>query len=257
MVVLHDFNGLIDYFKRRIVCFKSKARHYMLKSILPTALMTFFVLTTISGCSTIKKDDKPKVVDLKILTSKHTNPDEENAPSPLLVDMYEIKNSTDFLMLDYLDFPNILEDSSAISDDKDRRGIEAPKYSWILQPNNFLVEEIAVSETIEYLGVLAHYQNIQESDWRFVFKKQKPKSSTDYYLYLYVDSNTIKQLSKDEMNQKLKEYAKSNPNDSRFTKSGRLKQQKKDYSKGVFIQDMTPTLPKDAQKITLKIQENK
>lgn len=229
----------------------------MLKSILPTALMIFFVLTTISGCSTIKKDDKPKVVDLKILTSKHTNPDEENAPSPLLVDMYEIKNSTDFLMLDYLDFPNILEDSSAISDDKDRRGIEAPKYSWILQPNHFLVEEIAVSETIEYLGVLAHYQNIQESDWRFVFKKQKPKSSTDYYLYLYVDSNTIKQLSKDEMNQKLKEYAKSNPNDSRFTKSGRLKQQKKDYSKGVFIQDMTPTLPKDAQKITLKIQENK
>ena len=229
----------------------------MLKSTLCTTLLIFLMSSTVSGCSLLRKNDKPKVVDLRILTSKHTNPDEKNVPSPLLMDVHEIKNSTDFLMLDYLDFPNILEDSSKISDDKDKKRIESPKYSWILQPNYFLAEEIAVSENIEYLGVLAHYQNIQESDWRFVFKKQKPKSSTDYYLYLYVDSNTIKQLSKDEMNQKLKEYAKSNPNDSRFTKSGRLKKQKKDYSKGIFIQDVAPILPKNTQQITPKTQENK
>lgn len=208
----------------------------MLKNFFFTLLL-FLYFSSIAACS-FKKDSDIKSIDIRIITSKNLNPDEASLPSPLQMDLYWVQNTTDFTMQDYSHFSNVFNDKADMdSKPQAEFSTEKPAHSWILQPDSFFINKIDVGADMEYMGIITHYQDLNNSDWKSTFKKQKTKRKKNYYLYLYISDNSVKQLSKDEMKELLKQYSKSHPNDDRFTKKGKLKKQKIDYSKGVFIQN--------------------
>lgn len=221
-------------------------------------ILVFFVFsqtTFLVSCSLINRDVEKKPIDFRILTTKNLNPDEVSVSSPLQFDIYQIDDVNEFMVLDYFYFSKLFISSNDTNDPNNQNDfleLRKPKYSWVIQPDSFFVNDIDFDENQEYIGVVAHYQDLANSDWKYVFKKQENKKHNNYFLYLYVDNNTITQLSKGEMDELLKQYAKTHPEDIRFTKRGKLKPQQPDYSKGIFIQnfieDKNPSVKSDSPK---------
>lgn len=211
----------------------------MLRNFILT-LFIFSQIILLTSCSLINRNFEKKPIDLRILTTKNLNPDETYTSSPLQLDIYQIDDINRFTMLNYPYFSKLFifpNNANEPNEKNDLLELKKPKYSWIIQPDSFFANDIDFDENQEYIGVIAHYQDLVNSDWKYVFKKQENKKHKNYFLYLYVNNNSISQISKDEMDKLLKQYAKTHPEDIRFTRKGKLKPQQPDYSKGIFIQN--------------------
>lgn len=224
-------------------------------------ILTLFIFSQtilLASCSLVNRSIEKKPIDFRVLTTKNLNPDEMSTSSPLQLDIYQIDDANNFAMLDYSYFSKLFispNNTNEPDNQNDQLELKKPKYSWIIQPDSFFMNDIDFDEKQEYIGVVAHYQDLTNSNWKYVFKKQENKRRKNYFLYLHVDNNSITQLSKDEMDNLLKQYAKTHPEDSRFTKRGKLKPKQPDYSKGIFIQDVVEDKNPETKSDSLKNNE--
>lgn len=199
----------------------SKTLKYMI-------MMTPFLIISCATLESLSKNDEEDAdIDVLILVSSDVNPDIFNRPSPIRIDLFQLVDTKEFILTEYLE---LIEKDNTLKDQLKSSS------QYIVHPNSLKYINLEVDKDTKYLGVTAGFREIANTQWKLSLIKQPAGwgQSSSNYLYLKVDNTGIKQLSKKEMKLELKEYAKTHPDDHMVTKYGNFKKPKYDYSKGIF-----------------------
>lgn len=146
----------------------------------------YYILTLLSvilmGCSAANLVVEP-YSNLEILAKHDINPDSNGRPSPVVVYIFELSEST---LFENQDFFSIYEDHERIL------GPDlVNKYEVSLTPGKKEIYNASMSPKTEYLGIVAAFRDIENSNWRQVIKVDKTGYNT--YQVLLEDLSLVVQ----------------------------------------------------------------
>lgn len=134
------------------------------------------------GCSAANLVVEP-YSNLEILAKHDINPDSNGRPSPVVVYIFELSEST---LFENQDFFSIYEDHERIL------GPDlVNKYEVSLTPGKKEIYNASMSPKTEYLGIVAAFRDIENSNWRQVIKVDKTGYNT--YQVLIEDLSLVVQ----------------------------------------------------------------
>jgi type VI secretion system protein VasD len=111
----------------------------------------------LSGCFT-KEPPPPSTLVAKFLTSSHLNPNVDGAPSPVIVRLYELKSTGNFMGNDF--FSLFDDESTVLADDLIAR--EEMRFN----PNETKTINRELDPMTRHIGVLAAFRDLDKSSWR-------------------------------------------------------------------------------------------
>jgi type VI secretion system protein VasD len=131
----------------------------------------FILMTTILllGCATGRSNsDELQTVTLKITTTGDVNKNLEGEPSPTVIVLYQL---VDVDLFNSADFFNLYQNPKTVLNDEliDQRQI-------IVTPNQPKTITLQINNGTQYLGVLAAFNNITNSQWRQTIKVERKKA---------------------------------------------------------------------------------
>ncbi|WP_348549753.1 type VI secretion system lipoprotein TssJ [Psychrobacter sp. KFRI-CH2-11] len=198
----------------------------MLQNLKYTIVLSSLVTSSCTVFSNAKEKDYNQQVDFLVLTAPSVNLDVMDRAAPARLDIFQLTKKPTFIYEEYLDL---------IDEDNDLKGDLLVKDQHMIIPDTIKSIPLSLEKDTNYLGITTGFRDIENTSWKIVLQKQPPQWwSQNSYLYLKVDSSGIFQISKRQMKEELKKYAKRHPNDKSVTKSGVFKKPKYDYSKGIF-----------------------
>jgi type VI secretion system protein VasD len=101
---------------------------------------------------------KPVPAALMIAASADTNPDASGRPSPVVLRVYQLKGDTAFSGAEF--FP-------LFDDDQKVLGAEfISRDEYVLAPSETRTVEVAVSDDARFVGAVAAFRDIRNSQWR-------------------------------------------------------------------------------------------
>lgn len=113
------------------------------------------------GCTAVNLVVEP-YADLEILSMYDINPDSNGRPSPVVVYIFELSEST---LFESQDFFSIYENyEKVLGPDL------VNKYEVSLTPGQKETYSTSMSPKTEYLGIIAAFRDIENSNWRQVIK---------------------------------------------------------------------------------------
>ena len=191
------------------------------------------ILCLISACQSAnhkppkESDESGEKMDIQIIVDPDSNPDLNGRPSPVRLDIFQLAGDGEFKRAGFIDL---------VENPKEKLGEK------LIQSNNYMFHPdtvnslpIQLDSHLKYFGVVVSYLNLENSQWRGIYKKQ---DKTWYqfggqYLYLEVGRSELKQISKKEMREKLDQYSERHPDDKSI-KNGKLKSESNNLDKGIF-----------------------
>lgn len=121
------------------------------------------------GCSAANLVVDP-YSDLEITANHNINPDSNGRPSPVVVYVFELTSNTIF---ESQDFFSIYEESEKVL------GPDlVNKYEISLTPGQKETYQASMSPKTEYLGIVAAFRDIENSNWRQVIEVDKTGYNT-------------------------------------------------------------------------------
>lgn len=130
------------------------------RSICFFTLLTALVLLT--GCSTLSPYSKVTKLDLKLTASDQLNPDLNGRPSPIVVRLFELKHPVAFENADFFSLYERARESLA----PDMVATEELE----LRPGETVELKLRVEEGSRYVGVLAAYRDLSDTQWRYTLQ---------------------------------------------------------------------------------------
>ena len=121
-----------------------------------TALMALVLL---AGCSSMSPYSKVTKLNLTLTASDQLNPDLNGRPSPIVVRLFELKHPVTFENADFFSLYERAKESLA----PDLVASEELE----LRPGETVEMKLSVEEGSLYVGVLAAYRDLPESQWRY------------------------------------------------------------------------------------------
>lgn len=126
----------------------------------PTPLILFTLLLLSSACSSLSPYSRLTKLDLELGASDQLNPDLEGRPSPIVVRLFELRHPAAFENADFF---------SLYQRAKETLGPDlAASEELELRPGETLTLKLRAAEGSRYIGVLAAYRNLPDSQWRQV-----------------------------------------------------------------------------------------
>lgn len=120
-----------------------------------------FFSVILLGCTAVNLVVEP-YADLEILSMYDINPDSNGRPSPVVVYIFELSEST---LFESQDFFSIYENyEKVLGPDL------VNKYEVSLTPGQKETYSTSMSPKTEYLGIIAAFRDIENSNWRQVIK---------------------------------------------------------------------------------------
>lgn len=146
----------------------------------------YHIITLLSvllfGCSAANLIVEP-YSKLEISAKHNVNPDSNGRPSPVVVYIFELTEST---LFENQDFFSIYEDyEKVLGPDL------VNKYEVSLTPGKNELYNASMSTKTEYLGIVAAFRDIENSNWRQVIKVDKTGYNT--YQVLLEDLSLVVQ----------------------------------------------------------------
>lgn len=211
-------------------------------------LMVFlFSIMILHGCMSLpSNDDKtPSEIDVILMADPDINEDVLGIPSPVRLTLLQLSSEIQFRQLPQM-----------ASDDKSYEtllgGSMLEQTQVMLRPDELLEFKLPLNEKTKYLGVITAYRD-ESNDWKSSLQKQEKRwyqVKDNHFLYLYIQPQSVTQLSKQEalskmLAFKLKEQGKSIEDFEKLTKREQDRALKKlekalekstpaDMSKGYF-----------------------
>ncbi|MFW1429611.1 type VI secretion system lipoprotein TssJ [Vibrio parahaemolyticus] len=128
-----------------------------------------FILLVLMGCSAANLVVDP-YADLEITANHNINPDSNGRPSPVVVYVFELTSNT---LFESQDFFSIYEEyEKVLGPDL------VNKYEISLTPGQKEIYQASMSPKTEYLGIVAAFRDIENSNWRQVIKVDKTGYNT-------------------------------------------------------------------------------
>lgn len=121
--------------------------------------LCLFLVVLLGGCSYMPFwGDEDRVLATTIVASSKLNPNADGRPSPLVVNVYELKSVTFFETAEF--FTLVDNPRNALGDDLIKQREVAVK------PGDAVDLTIKPHSDTNYVGVVASYQDISKADWR-------------------------------------------------------------------------------------------
>lgn len=130
---------------------------FLLKSLAALA-----ALAMLAGCSSLSPYSHLTKLNLKLVASDQLNPDIQGRPSPVVVRLYELKHPVAFENADFFSLYERARESLA-ADFVTSEELE-------LRPGETLELKLSVQSGSGYVGILAGYRNLPDSQWRYTVK---------------------------------------------------------------------------------------
>ncbi|MDF5525712.1 type VI secretion system lipoprotein TssJ [Vibrio parahaemolyticus] len=128
-----------------------------------------FIFLVLMGCSAANLVVDP-YADLEITANHNINPDSNGRPSPVVVYVFELTSTTLFESQDF--FSIYEEHEKVLGPDL------VNKYEISLTPGQKEIYQASMSPKTEYLGIVAAFRDIENSNWRQVIKVDKTGYNT-------------------------------------------------------------------------------
>lgn len=147
--------------------------------LLPLAL--FAALLSLSGCAALSPYSDMTKLDLTLNGSDQLNPDLHGRPSPIVLRLIELKHPVSFETADF--FSLYQRPKEALSPDM------VVLEELELRPGEQRELKLSVQPGSRYVGVLAAYRDLPESNWRLVIPLQERERNSSV---LSLDAQGIK-----------------------------------------------------------------
>lgn len=122
-------------------------------------------LAALGGCSVLSPNSDLTKLDLSLQGSDRLNPDLNGRPSPIVIRLIELKHPVAFENADF--FSLYQRPKESLSPDL------VIQEELELRPGEQRDLKLFVQEDSRYVGVLAAYRDLPESNWRFVIPLQR------------------------------------------------------------------------------------
>jgi len=122
-------------------------------------------LAALGGCSALSPNSDLTKLDLSLQGSDRLNPDLNGRPSPIVIRLIELKHPVAFENADF--FSLYQRPKESLSPDL------VIQEELELRPGEQRDLKLFVQEDSRYVGVLAAYRDLPESNWRFVIPLQR------------------------------------------------------------------------------------
>ena len=186
----------------------------MLQNLKYTIVLSSLVISSCTVFSNAKEKDYNQQVDFLVLTAPSVNLDVVDRAAPARLDIFQLTKKPTFIYEEYLDL---------IDEDNDLKGDLLLRNQHMIIPDTIKSIPLSLEKDTNYLGITTGFRDIENTSWKSVLQKQPPQWwSQNSYLYLKVDSSGIFQISKRQMKEELKKYAKRHPDDKSVTKIKRF-----------------------------------
>ena len=129
----------------------------------------------LSGCSSLSPYSSLTKLELTLSASEDMNPDLHGRPSPVVLRLLELKHPVAFENADFFSLYERPKAALAV-DLVNSEELE-------LSPGKRLDLKLSVSDTSHYVGVLAAYRDLPQTQWRYVIEL-KPAGITQTTLVL-------------------------------------------------------------------------
>ena len=146
----------------------------VVKTVLSVMIMAFM-----SACAS-----KSTYLDLVIQSKSNINVNNDNIPSPLMLNFYELDSAEQFSKLDYW---------SIVDNGKNRLGSDLISQShYAITPNEKQTYKILFNDKAKFLGIIGSFKNLDSnSTWRYVINL---KNKAHNYVKLEIDGYKIKEV---------------------------------------------------------------
>ncbi|MFZ0153462.1 type VI secretion system lipoprotein TssJ [Pseudomonas sp.] len=129
-------------------------------TLLLKALVAMTTLAMLASCSSLSPYSSMTKLNLKLTASDELNPDLNGRPSPVVVRLIELKHPVAFENADFFSLYERAKESLA-PDMVTSEELE-------LRPGETVELKLSVEEGSRYVGVLAAYRDLSQSQWRYV-----------------------------------------------------------------------------------------
>lgn len=125
-----------------------------------TVISMLIVLGMLAGCSSVSPFSALTKLDLTLTASDEVNPDLHGRPSPVVVQLLELRHPVAFENADFFSLYG--------------RGEQALPKDWVageemeLRPGEQRELKLSVEPHSRYVGVLAAYRDLPQVQWRYV-----------------------------------------------------------------------------------------
>jgi type VI secretion system protein VasD len=150
-----------------------------------TLLALLATLLTLGGCSSLSPYSKMTKLDLTLSGSEKLNPDLNGRPSPIVLRLIELKHPVAFESADFFSLYQRPKEALA----PDLVVLEELE----LRPGEQRELKLSVHKGSRYVGVLAAYRDLPESNWRVVIPLQQQARNSSV---LKLDAQGIKAVDK-------------------------------------------------------------
>ncbi|HDS1733146.1 type VI secretion system lipoprotein TssJ [Pseudomonas sp. BP8] len=147
-------------------------------TLLLKALVASFGLALLTGCSSLSPYSSMTKLNLKLSAGDQLNPDLNGRPSPIVVRLIELKHPVAFDNADFFSLYERAKESLA----PDMVASEELE----LRPGESVELRLSVKQGSRYVGVLAAYRDLAQTQWRHVIQLS-PQAQTDADLTLDQD----------------------------------------------------------------------
>jgi type VI secretion system protein VasD len=114
----------------------------------------------LSGCSTVARKELPVPIQFSLSATPTANPSVSGRPSPVVVSIYELRNSATFLAADF--FSLFKDDRNVLGEDR------VSRQEYVLQPGETRLVRRRSDLSTRFIGVVVGYRDIESSVWRSV-----------------------------------------------------------------------------------------
>ena len=129
-------------------------------TLLLKALAALTALALLAGCSSLSPYSTMTKLNLTLSASDQLNPDLNGRPSPIVVRLIELKHPVAFENADFFSLYERAKESLA-PDLVTSEELE-------LRPGETVELKLSVEEGSRYVGVLAAYRDLSDTQWRYV-----------------------------------------------------------------------------------------
>lgn len=116
----------------------------------------------LAGCSTLSPYSHVTKLNLNLTASDQLNPDLNGRPSPIVVRLFELKHPVAFENADFFSLYERAKES-LVPDLVSTEELE-------LRPGETVELKLSVEEGSRYVGVLAAYRDLPDTQWRYTLQ---------------------------------------------------------------------------------------
>ncbi|EKS6740529.1 type VI secretion system lipoprotein TssJ [Enterobacter ludwigii] len=119
-------------------------------------------LTFLASCSSFEKPDSPATISITLVAEQDINPDESGTANPVRVTLYQLSQSEEFMMSDFMTLQHGTDSEVMLKAKKD--------ITYIMVPGESKDFALKLDRDTQSIGVITGYRSIERAQWKTIYQ---------------------------------------------------------------------------------------